>query len=1196
MARFGSVDFDERILNAIRDDKLVIFAGAGVSMGSPSNLPSFWKLAKDIASGTGLEPTEPLDRFLGTLNNKGIDVHQRAIEPLSPEESKPNDLHRNIIKLFRDSNRIKLITTNFDLLFEEAYKELQNDDSFSEAPNIYRAPALPQGYDFNGIVYVHGALPQLNTHRAKDMVLTDADFGRAYLTEGWARRFLVDVFREFTVLFIGYSHNDAIMNYLARALPADRLSGRFALTDEKGNWKLLGIEPIIFKKHVGSSTPYKELYGSIKQLAEVTSRGVLEWNQRIIELSKTSPTDDDALKGEIRHILERDDATKLFTKHVRGEEWLAWLEEQGHLNTLFDNRTLNDREEMIAKWLAEHYSNTHPYSLFKILFKHNLELNPKFWEELGRYIGKNQILERRTFEQWADIIIASKPTRTRHNIPVYKSVFSWIAQESKKYGSSLVVLKMFMALNDYDITAEIYKTDDDENERILTEYQIHSENTYVVWKEYVKPELEHIAIPLLEYTTSYISDLSNRLKLWGYVWELGEHMPAIELTEDRQEEEEKRDNEQKAINTLISAAREAMEILANSNTESLEFWISRLIRSDAPILRRLAIHASTISKIRTADTQLKWIIDNNLLGGGPEHQDYHEHHEAYRAAAISYKNSTDATRREFVQHILSINIQSDINDESESKRLSKKAAFDWLNWLLKNEPDCHIAKFEINNIKNTYPGFEPSENSEFPPKHRDINFPFFISTYGKPETKERLLSKSPSEQIRYLKQYGGSGERRDYNRRFLLNHVTDACKENTDWGIDLASQLTKSEYWSSDLWKCIFTGLCTSEISHDQCEKILLICNNKLLMENHHQHISLFLEGQSRIKDGNIFHPKLEGMAYGISNVLWDLIQQESYYEPSDDLIKIADASTPGRLASFLINMATLESKHTKPKNAGLSGEYKHMFEIMIANTLKSREPCKTVILRNISRLYFVDKDWTRRYIFPLLGKQNNNSLNEFAWSGLIKNNHLPNPIGNELQEELLLGLECIFDRIQRKEILRIYAGVVVTSETNPNNDLIPKLFSKINEEEVSVFSWELKHAILKPIQKIDRNKTWGRWLRQYIDNRSQNIPKIISKIESRILIEIILRIFYDNPDAAILITKLPEAYLPNNAELYRKVRNSPILEEHPNEAAQLLIHLSKSIKIGDYIEDFVVAIDTVLMKVDGILRRKLEEAKALLP
>ena len=247
MARFGSVDFDERILNAIRDDKLVIFAGAGVSMGSPSNLPGFWKLAENIASGTGLEPTEPLDRFLGSLNKNGIDVHQRAIKLLSPDGSKPNDLHRNIIRLFRDPKRIRLITTNFDLLFEKAYRELQNDDSFSEAPNIYRAPALPQGYDFNGIVYVHGALPQLSSHRAKDMVLTDADFGRAYLTEGWARRFLVDVFREFTVLFIGYSHDDVIMKYLARALPGDRLAGRFALTEKPKDWKLLGIEPIIFE-------------------------------------------------------------------------------------------------------------------------------------------------------------------------------------------------------------------------------------------------------------------------------------------------------------------------------------------------------------------------------------------------------------------------------------------------------------------------------------------------------------------------------------------------------------------------------------------------------------------------------------------------------------------------------------------------------------------------------------------------------------------------------------------------------------------------------------------------------------------------------------------------------------------------------------------------------------------------------------
>ena len=113
-------------------------------------------------------------------------------------------------------------TTNFDLLFADAAQ-----DVFPEQPELCKAPALPLGRTFNGIVHVHGCLD-----RPRDMVLTDADFGRAYLTEGWARRFLVELFRSFTVMFVGYSHNDTVMKYLARALPARESKPRFALTDK----------------------------------------------------------------------------------------------------------------------------------------------------------------------------------------------------------------------------------------------------------------------------------------------------------------------------------------------------------------------------------------------------------------------------------------------------------------------------------------------------------------------------------------------------------------------------------------------------------------------------------------------------------------------------------------------------------------------------------------------------------------------------------------------------------------------------------------------------------------------------------------------------------------------------------------------------------------------------------------------------
>ena len=118
-------------------------------------------------------------------------------------------------ELYSDAAQARIVTTNFDLLFEQASEAV-----FDDKPEVFRAPALPLGHQFRGIIHVHGAVSRPN-----EMVLTDLDFARAYLTEGWARRFLIELFRNFTVLFVGYSHDDTILSYLARALPGARMAG-----------------------------------------------------------------------------------------------------------------------------------------------------------------------------------------------------------------------------------------------------------------------------------------------------------------------------------------------------------------------------------------------------------------------------------------------------------------------------------------------------------------------------------------------------------------------------------------------------------------------------------------------------------------------------------------------------------------------------------------------------------------------------------------------------------------------------------------------------------------------------------------------------------------------------------------------------------------------------------------------------------
>ena len=112
MTKLGAIEFDDRILDALRDDKLVVFAGAGVSMAPPSNLASFWKLTSDIAQGTGLEPTEPLDRFLGQLHHRKVAVHERAAHLLSPAGSAPNTLHNDLLRIFRTAERVRIRSRN----------------------------------------------------------------------------------------------------------------------------------------------------------------------------------------------------------------------------------------------------------------------------------------------------------------------------------------------------------------------------------------------------------------------------------------------------------------------------------------------------------------------------------------------------------------------------------------------------------------------------------------------------------------------------------------------------------------------------------------------------------------------------------------------------------------------------------------------------------------------------------------------------------------------------------------------------------------------------------------------------------------------------------------------------------------------------------------------------------------------------
>ena len=135
--RLAGVDFPRRLTEALQSDELVVFAGAGVSMGTPANLPNFEDLATAIAEGTGeaQQESELVDRFLGRLKSKGTNVHERAADALREGTPEPTALHGDLLRLYRTPQSVRVVTTNFDALFEQAAAHV-----FDQPPPCSRLP------------------------------------------------------------------------------------------------------------------------------------------------------------------------------------------------------------------------------------------------------------------------------------------------------------------------------------------------------------------------------------------------------------------------------------------------------------------------------------------------------------------------------------------------------------------------------------------------------------------------------------------------------------------------------------------------------------------------------------------------------------------------------------------------------------------------------------------------------------------------------------------------------------------------------------------------------------------------------------------------------------------------------------------------------------------------------------------------
>lgn len=336
----------DELLLARDQGRVVFFCGAGVSRAK-AKLPSFFGLAEKVISTLGVSRDSPAyklvreaqeidqrvgvagvisaDRVFGLLERQFLsrDIESAVALALKPLENCDLSAHKTLLDLATTpEGSVRIVTTNFDRLFDSCRADLQT----------WQPPRLPdplRSAEMNGIIYLHGKTSVAYDGAEGDgFVLSSSEFGRAYLSDGWATSFVRDMIERYVVAFVGYTADDPPVQYLLEALnkKSGKLGGVYAFQaggqdDASARWRHKGVEAIAY----APERSHAALWDTLEAWA-VRAKDSKRWETEIVNLARQGPsTLQPHERGQIAHLIKTYEGAKRFTgdDEPPPAEWLC---------------------------------------------------------------------------------------------------------------------------------------------------------------------------------------------------------------------------------------------------------------------------------------------------------------------------------------------------------------------------------------------------------------------------------------------------------------------------------------------------------------------------------------------------------------------------------------------------------------------------------------------------------------------------------------------------------------------------------------------------------------------------------------------------------------------------------------------------------------------------------------------------------
>lgn len=1061
----NKMDFPNQILDALKNNTLVVFCGAGISMGEPTNLPNFEELTKKLAKGTEYKrkSQESCESFLGTMKQNGMNINELSSKILSDPDLKHNGYHETIINLFSSPSNIKIVTTNFDNMFEQVL------DEKGIHCEIYNAPALPFGNDVSGIVHIHG-----NVNNPKYMVITDDDFGEAYLTNGYASRFLVELFESYTVLFVGYSYNDTILKYLTRAMTRKQAQKRYIITDDKKFiWGSYGIIPIYYPK--GN---YPAIYDGLNIIANRVKTSLTEWKEHLKEFCDKPPNDLTS-RSEIEYCLEDTERTQILANTITGEKWVKVLDEKGLFDNLFQNEIAVTRNDDIwMKWLCQKIVIKEDDAFRMLLSKHGSTLNNRFANMLIKTIIDTMDPSSYVYKEY--LILLCGYINDEHTI-------SLLIEKAIKIESFSICENLYKKL----WTIQYYFDDEslfDSKKVLKLSFLGKHHNIEKSWNQIKTLIDKENAKKFLIFFKTKLDELYNKVIPDGKSEEPFEYL----LLDIESKDDGFLKNE---LNCLVDQMEELSKNIEGKDPCFLKKYLfDGINETKSNLQKRIFLKLIRVTNVFSDNESFKLLNETGLLSSTICKE------QVFLLIKKIYKGLSEENVNCLIDYIESIN------------KVDEYEKYNWCIWI---KQICDTNN-RINNLMEDILSRNEYEPREYPEKNFYISKTEWNSLIS-PINYNELLSMPCGEAIDYINKYQEKGIRGP-SREGLLDVFSTIISKNIKWAKRVASIFKGRGQIADDVIEHYFNGLDSCSFSID--DSIQLIDELSLLegFNNYTRRIAYFVFSVVKKEE---FKEKSENYREEIWKVitrLWE--KRETKEMESEDISLLTFNTADGLLLHTLFYLISYS------KDNGIHNKYKEFMESTLLLENKTRDIATYMLAGHFNFFYYRDASWCIKQLTPLLKWKNNNSF-VAAWGGMAA---FYSGV-NQDTEDVMSDVVCraikhisLLKSGARKTLIDLYLTIMIYVINDPIKKYVPLFYKYANEDDRVYFLNSISRR-LKNMDDEPQIRWWNSWLKDFLTNLINNKPDVSSDKEIERIINWIIgaKSIYGDLIDIVIKFKVPE-------------------------------------------------------------------------